>query len=538
MGSGTVVGLAGCTGNEGDATEEPGQQTEAETTPTGEDFSKYGGHGRVSGNRVMNNVNPYRIDVMDERAFLGMMYSTLTYLDYDIQPQPDLALEWSSSDDLRSWTFDLRDDATFHHDGSTVTAPDVKASLDTLYDPDVGAAGQGMLGTITEVEAPDDTTVIINTKDPTPDLPLFVSKKWGAVLPKDILESKPIDHFNRNEYGSGPYKLESFEQGSQAALSRFEDYHLEEDGDQLPYMDQITWFQLPEFSTEMNRFTEGDTDWVWQTAASQVARLEAMDGITPYSKPSGTNLWLVMRHDTEPFDDVRVRKAFSYAVNRERMLDNVLQGQGSIGQDSVISPLYRFYKDIDNRTRDVERAKQLLADAGYPDGFHLKEDFGITFFSASSPRERLNMAISIQQDLKDIGVTASLEQTTYDRYIGEVWRSAPLYAGFYGMRFSEDDWMNLVIHSDATWSDENMWRNEEADRLIEDARRTNDPEERQRLYGQVQQLMHDEVVYVVPVYLNMIGAKWNYVNNYETHPMPMKMRSERAWLGQEAPTRQ
>ncbi|ELZ24629.1 ABC-type transport system periplasmic substrate-binding protein [Haloterrigena salina JCM 13891] len=446
------------------------------------------------------------------------MYSQLSRINYNMEREDDLATEWEAQDDeLTEWSVEIRDDAVFHHNEKTVTAEDVATTYNTIIEGE--HPGAGTLGGIENAEVIDEYTVGFNLTRSNPDFPKYQSLAWASIVPKDIIEND-FESLQTEEYGSGPYILDSFSNQDEIIMRQNPDFYLtDEEGNTLPYADELTLSHVPDSGTEVTRLQNRESDIIHRTDPSQFDRLESIDHVEPQRATAGNFIAFVMNNEHEPWNDNRVRRAMKLAVNREEFVQSVLQGYGRIGQDSVLAPMFPYHTDLPNRSQDLERARELLAEAGYEDGFHLTEDFDITFYTPSEPAEQRNSAVLFQEQFSQIGVEMDLEQVSYDYFNTEIWGESPTYAVHYGTYLNEDHLLSNLIWSDGDWWSENSWENEEKDQLIEEARRTTDEEERGEMYERVQELMYEEGPYVIPFHMENLGANAEQVDGWERHSM-------------------
>jgi peptide/nickel transport system substrate-binding protein len=508
--------------------DEEGTPTPTEANP---ENARFGGHLITSVSRKPNTLNPVQHVNGAEYQVTGWLYSNLTRVNTDLEVEPDLATDWEANDDASEWTFELRDDATFHHNGEQVAAPDVKATLETIQDPDVGSPGKGAIGPIDSVEVVDDTTARLVLSGPFADIPKKMAKQHVRILPADVANNR-LDEAASNDFGSGPFQLEEFEVGDHITVSAYDDYHFtDEEGNPLPYVDQVTQRVFPETTAEISAMGNGNVDIMWETPPSQLERLKSTDGINALRTAGGAFANIVMRSDQPPFDDNRVRKAFKLAVDKQAMLEGAQNGVGVIGQDTPISPAYEFYTDLPTRERNLDRAQELLNEAGYGDGMEME------LFAANQPEVRVNSAVLLKEQLAPLNVNVEIQQVSYDNYLSNVWTQAPFYVGFYGLRFTEDGILFLLLHSEGSWN-EAHWSDDEFDQKLEDARRTADPDERAQLYADAQRILWERGPYLVPFFQDELAASRDYVENYQLDPTGFFVPVEDTWLGDGAPNRE
>lgn len=546
VGAGTVASAAGCTGNNGNGSgneNDGGGESDAsdDRDASSEIQSSENGHLRVGQDRTVSTISPVMMgSKFTERWAVKLFYSTLTRLDENLELYGDLATDWSANDNVDQWTFTIRDDATFHHNGETVTASDVAATFNTVYNDEVGSPGAGTMGDIDTVEAVDETTVRFQLSSPNADLPKLVAKGWGAIVPEEIVtDEQRRQDLGTQEFGSGPFELEEFEAGNHVTGVAYDDYYGEDDdGNSRPYVDRVTARTIPEGSSLVRALNNNEIDIIWEPPTDQWSSLQDSDGVETQRVPAGNIVNFIMDVSVEPWNDERVREAVKLAIDREAIIENVLGGLGESAQDTPISPSYEFFHDVEGRPpeRDVERAQELLAEAGYPNGFDLGDDFDLTFYTANSPPERPDTAVMIQGQLQEIGITFDIEQVSYDRYINDVWTKAPCYMGMYGMRISGANFMKLLLHSEGGWNGESHFSNQEFDDAIDTANASTDEQQRAEAMATAQEIVAKQGPYAIPYYDDQIGASNAYVEQYNVSPLTYLFYADEIALSADAPT--
>lgn len=507
--------LAGCAGDD-----DSGDDADDDTTGTGDDdppagVEVHGGTLNISVGRNPDTVNPIVQGNLPEYMFTSWTYSNLVISDADLEIQPQLATDWESNEDATQWTFNLTPDATFHHDGSQVTAMDVAASFRKGQDPDVGSIVEGQFGEVDSFEAVDETTFRINLEEPFPSVPELVATPQFRVLPEEIIEDdERFSETASQEYGSGPFVQEEFEPGNRVVVSRYDDYfETDENGNELPYLDEIVMEIFPDESAQLSALETGDLDINPEIPASSWPRVEGMD-VEPHARTSAEWVNVVMRTDREPFDDNRVRKAFRVAVDRESMMEGAIDGLGTVTQDNVVPPTWPQYTELPELGPDRDQARELLAEAGYEDGLDLSE-FGedMILQAADSPDLRLDVALQLQEQLSEVGIEFEVEQISYDRFLNNVWTQAPFYIGFYVTRPIPVATYTSLFTSDASW-EETAWSNEDFDEAVRDAQTATSPEEAEEAYARAQEIMHEHSPTIIPFFMDSLGANQHHVNGY------------------------
>jgi peptide/nickel transport system substrate-binding protein len=512
--------MAGCAGGDSD---------DPNATPA----TKQGGNLTIGLNVLPTDLNPITMTGGSEYTSTGWMYSNLTVVDPDLNLHPDLATDWEPNDPSNptAWTFYLREDATFNHNNEPVTATDVKATFDTIADPDVGAPAKGTLGPIESVEAVDDYTVRFNLESVYGDIPKKMAKVQSRIVAEDALDN--LEDLSREPAGSGPFTLENFESGQEVVFTASDDYYkTTENGDQLPYLDQVTIEAYPEASSRVTALRNGEIDIMYQVPAAQFERVNSISDVEATEIPGGYVFPIAMDTETEPFDDLRVRQAIKYAVDKEALLSVAQQGRGTVVQNTPIGPPYEYYADLDHmfgRTAEIEKANELLDEAGYGDGIEL--DFPLWVMpDIAAPMGP--QAVALQEQLSKIGIEFEVRNLSVDRFISEVFLEEAFYTEYFGQRMTEDGILYLLLHSDGAWSDETSFNNDEFDTALENAMATVDKEEKAEYYTKCQRLVQEKGGYICAFFQNRLGATQNYVENYEFEPTTFRSYVEDVYVNE------
>jgi len=483
-----------------------------------------GGTLRVSVDQGPDVLNPLLHRVNPEYLMGELLYSGLTRLSRDMTAEPDLAESWSASDDLTTWTFTLRPGVVFH-DGSPLTAEDVVATFTAILDEATGSPARRNVGPIETVTATDDLTVVFQLSGPYADLPIAVAYTDAKIVPAAVL-ADDIGRLNQEVIGTGPFRLVSYEPERLVVVERNPEYFLEG----RPYLDRVEIVIYPDSTAESSAIIAGDTDLMVRTAPTDYERISGSGGVVGMRIPSGQFLNVIMRCDQPPFDDARVRRALSLAVDREALIAFVAEGYGTEGQDTPISPAYRYYTDVGDRQMNIDEARGLLAEAGHPDGLDL------TLVASDRPGTRTQLGVAMREMAAPAGFNIEVQTMPHSTYLDQVWLQGQFYVGFYNMQPTPDGIFSLLYTSESPWN-ETRWNNAEFDRLVTEGRETADDARRAEIYAEAQQLMHDEVPTVIPVFFDQLAARRDYVENYEIHPRGAIFRLDEVWLGEGAPDR-
>ena len=483
-----------------------------------------GGVLRMSVDQAAGVLNPLLTRVNPEYLVAELLYSGLTRLAPDMSAAPDLAESWSASPDVKEWTFRLRQGLRFH-DGSPCTAKDVAATFKAILDPKTASPARTNVGPMGEVVAMDDRNVAFRLTTPYADLPVALAYTNAKIVPAAVASGDPAQ-LSKTANGTGPFKLVSYEPARQIVVARNENYY----DSARPYLDRVEIVVYPDPTAEASALIAGDTDLIANTPPTEFPRFADAPGVAPLRTASGQFLNVNMGCDQKPFGDIRVRQALALTVDRKAMVDFCAQGYGTPGNDVPLNAAYHFFKQVPDKKPDVAKAKQLLADAGFPNGIDLK------LIASDTPSTRTSMGVALREMAKAAGFRIDVETMPHATYLEQVWKKGPFYVGFYNMQASADAIFALLYTSNAAWN-ETRWNNAEFDKYVNEARGTTDEAKRRELYGQAQALMHEQVPSVIPVFFDLLAAKRNYVQGYQLHPRGAVFRLDFAWLAPDAPKR-
>lgn len=490
----------------------------AQTTP------RRGGALRISVDQAVGVLNPLLTRVNPEYLVAELLYSALTRLAPDMSAAPDLAQSWSANPGLTEWTFKLRPGVRFH-DGTPCTANDVVATFKAILDAKTASPARPNVGPIADVTASDDLSVVFHLSGAYADLPIALAYTNAKIIPAPIA-SGGLDQLARKAVGTGPFKLQEYEPDRRVLVVRNEQYF----DAPRPYLDRVEVLVYPDPTAETSALLSGDTDLMSTTPGAQFGRLNGASGIVPLRTPSGQFLNVNMRCDQKPWSDARVRQALALTVDRDAMVGFVAEGFGTPGNDTPVNAAYRFFKDMPFRKPDPARAKQLLAEAGYPNGIDA------TLVASDRPGTRTQLGVAMREMAKPAGFRIDVQTMPHATYLDQVWKKGAFYVGFYNMQATQDAIYSLLYTSNSAWN-ETHWNNAEFDKVVAEARITTDDAKRAALYGQAQTLMHEQIPSVVPVFFDLLAGRRQWVEGYVLHPRAAVFRLDQVWLNANAPRR-
>ena len=476
-----------------------------------------GGTLKISHSTRIATLNPLSLSGPAEYPVIDMAYSGLTRIGPDSQPMPDLAKSWEGSPDATEFTFRLHEGVTFH-DGTPATSSDVVATYEAILNPDIPSSALSVLNMIDSVEAVDDLTVKFTLSSPFADFPTSTAHANARIISEEAL-SGDLTKLDTVVNGTGPFKMESYDSARITRLVRNENYFSEG----KPYLDAVEMHLFPDLAAETTNFLSGDIDVMLLVQQADYARISSTPGINALRVPSGRYVNVVMRFDQPPFDNLKVREALAYAIDRQLLVDLVLEGLGRPGHDNILSPEFKFRIDTPEKNYDPAKAKALLAEAGYPDGISLD------LVASNRPAIRAQVAIAIKQMALPAGFDIKVETMPHDTYIANVWKKGNFYMAYWGMQPTEDATFNLLLTSNASYEDTG-WMNAKFDELVNAGRSTTIEAERAAAYSQAQELMLKELPYIIPFYEDVLTASKDHVKGYSINPINRYFYLENVWL--------
>lgn len=466
---------------------------------------------RIATLNVLTNSGPAEYPVMD------MVYSGLTRIGLGNTVLADLAESWDANEDATEFVFNLRPGVTFH-DGTPLTSADVVATFEAILDPDVPASAGATLGMVDSVEALDDLRVKFTLNAPYADLPTATAHANARILSVAAVTGDHAE-LDTQVNGTGPFILEDYDSARIVRLVRNPNYY---DPDK-PYLDAVEMHLFPDLAAETANFLSGDVDVMLTVQQADYARIAETPGVEALRVPSGRYVNVVMRQDQPPFDDVRVRRALAMSIDRELIVELVLEGLGRPAYDNILSPEFRYAIDTPEVPYDPEAARALLAEAGYPDGIDL------TLVASNRPAIRGQVAIAIKQMALASGFNIDVESMPHDTYLSNVWMQGNFYMGYWGMQPTEDATFNLLLTSDASYAD-TAWNNAEFDEAVAAGRSTVDEEERLAAYRTAQELILRDLPYLVPFFEDALTASRDDVEDWTINPINRYFYLENVWL--------
>ena len=550
----TVAFAIGCTGTV--VTEEPQQSSDQTATQAPETTGEQPAQSTAPAaeqddtivyamwNSPSGVLNPLLVDDEYDGAILKFTFDTLLKYDKELNLVPNMAESYEMSDDQLTLVFKLRQNIKWH-DGEPVTAADVAFTFNSMADPNYtgprygdveglkGAAAyhNGEADHIEGITVVDDYTIKFEFERPyAPGLSKIGADR--AIIPEHIWSKVPIGEWaNQTELmnkpiGCGPYVLDTFVPGQYVELHAFEDYY-----NGVAKTPKII-FKVSNQDTVIAELTNGEID------IADISSLKSQDiqtlqdnGINITSYTGVTSQYMGFNLREEIFQDKRVRQAITYAIDRKLMVEKLLEGRATI-IDAPLLPSSWAYPEagvLNDYAYDLDKAKALLAEAGWEDRNNdgivenaAGEPFKVTLKYPIGNKIREQSAPIIQANLKQIGIDVELEIMEFAALLDEVMANHEFDMYLMGSSLDTDPDPKPIWHSDAA-SDEkgnSGWniigfRNAEADKLMEDALKTTNVEERKALYKDFCILVNEEAAEVLLYAPQVIKAYSSKLHNYD-----------------------
>ena len=416
--------------------------------------------------------------------------------------KPLLAESWEISEDGLTYTFNLRQGVTFH-DGTPFTSDAVKFAFDRILDPEHPYYDTGPFpfasfyyGAIDETQVVDEYTVRMQLKQPYAPLLNTLAVACGFIPSPEAVKTYGKD-YNQNPVGTGPFRFVSWEHNQRVTLAGNPDYF-----EGAPRLQNLVFRPIVEEQTRLTELLSGGVNFIVDVPPDNIAQIKEDPTFQFVEQPGPHIWWVTINTQMKPLDDVRVRQALNYAVNKEAIVTQILKNTGSVAH-TVVPPAieWAYNPDAKSYPYDPEKAKQLLAEAGYPDGF--ETTFWVTE-SGSGMQSPKTMAEAIQADLQAVGVKTNIEVAEWGAYLS-------LYNGGMGDKagLAEMSWMFdtgdphtvLPLNFSADGYPPNGFNtgryiNLEVDELLKQAAVSLDREERGRLYKEVQMITSEEAPWI------------------------------------------
>lgn len=477
---------------------------------------RHGGTLRFGAIGDVDDLDPHTTGSVSAWLVLENIYERLLMVDANLELQPRLAKEYTISEDGLQYDFYLQEGVKFHN-GRELTADDVKASFERIRDPDVPAVAKGSLSVLESIDVVDDYHVRLTLKQPLASILYVLARLETAILPIEEVErqggklTEPV--------GTGPFAFEEHVKDQRLVLVRNPDYWQEG----LPYLDRVEYIPVPDDNVRLVNLMTGELDVIQNVPPADAPSVEQHPNIDLVTEIGTFWPHVSMNTQTEPFDDVRVRQAVHLAIDQEEVLELGNWGRGIVSQ-SPIPPTSPFHAEVEGWDHDPERAKELLAEAGYPDGFETT--------MRAVRGSNVDLAEIIQAQLAEVGITVNIQVDEQPTWFAEVFNNRDYEMSVIAHVSKIDPDLSLY---DILYTDEaknyTRYSNKQLDELLDTGRSTTDPAKRQEIYNEAQELVVAESGYVVLFLQELLFGVGGQVEGFNLLPTG-DIRWTNTWLNQ------
>lgn len=450
-------------------------------------------------------LDPHRASDAASMHLIENLYSTLfRYARAYGDIEPDLVESYDVSADRLTYTFRLRRDATFHS-GRSVAAEDVLYSMRRIRDLEVRAAH---LAAVQEIRAVDDATVVMRLSEPSTPLLTYLAHPMNAIVDREVVEANG-GKLDRADAGSGPFRLVEWRKQQHLILAGHDGYH----AGKQPRLARVVFVPMPDPTARTTALRNAEIDLILDTSPKDARVLQGAEGVTVASVPGTFWEYVGLNTSRPPLDDVRVRQAIAWAVDRHALNRVVKFGGATVLDGGHLPPGHWAHADFAAYPEpDVERARWLLRAAGLAGGFSLVCKVGSAFPYQVAAGQML------KQQLRNIGIEVQLiaqESGVFFEALGNKDFDLTV-VGWVGF-VDPDEWMYDLFHSTGKWNQQ-AYANPRVDALLEEGRRTADRAERQRIYSDAQRIVADEAPMVFLYVNDQSSAFRDDVAGFVVHP--------------------
>ena len=444
-------------------------------------------------NTDVQSLDPQIQNDTTSEQVVKMLYNTLLKFEDDGTVVGDLAESWSVSEDKLTWTFNLKQGVKFHN-GKELTSADVKATFDRALNAEAGGLRTTeIIKMFTAVEAPDPYTVTITTDGPYGPMESLMCNMSLGIMDADYIEQYGLDLGTsvEGENGTGPFKVVSWERDQEIVVERFDDYF-----GTPAKLKTVVYTVIPEAASRVIALETGEVDVIDKPTNEDLERLEAdTENFTVLRKPTISQRLFRFGCNDPIISNTKVRQAIVYAIDRQAIIDALFTGS-AYPSTAPLAPVTFGYSDLGEIEQDLELAKSLLAEAGYPDGFDTK------IVTTERYQNGIELAEIISQQLAEIGINAEIE----------VWEWSALSASWNGITADEFDQPIFIMGAGPSMRDADgglrglyttsetglndrtygFYSNAEVDALIEQGMQETDQQKRVEIYKEAMEILYRE----------------------------------------------
>ncbi len=455
----------------------------------------------ASGGESTNNLDPAVTASITPLLNLRHLFDPLVEVAPDGTLDPRLAETIEASSDAKTWSFKIRKGVQFH-DGKDLTPDDVLQTMQRHSDENSQSGALGIMRGITNMKV-DGDNFIVELDVGNADLPYLLADYHLMIQPGGGMENPG------SGIGTGPYTLEVDEPGVRHGFTRNENYW---DSENRGFTDYNEVLVLNDATARTAALQSGQVNMINRVDPKVAALLARAPNLSVKSVAGRGHYVFIAHIDTAPFDNNDLRLALKYAIDREDMVEKILRGYGTIGNDFPINASYPLFEDtIPQREFSIEKAREHYEKSGHDGSPIILRVADVAFPGA------IDAASLYQETAKAAGIPIELEREPNDGYWSEVWNKQPFSASYWGGRPVQDQMYSTAYLSTADWND-TRWKRPEFDEMLIEARSELDEAKRTEIYTKMAQMLHDEGGVILPMFNDFVDGVANNVGGWIEDP--------------------
>ena len=470
---------------------------------------------RVSVVSEATSLDPITTNNIPSRLIFMQIHDALVMYDEELNLVPALASSWEISEDGTQYVFTMRNGVSFHN-GDPVTAHDVVYAFEQSQNPALQGQWLGILGGVESIVADGDDTVVLTLE--APDSSFLDQIVYLGIPNSRVHQEIGADAYAINPVGTGPFKFVSWARNDKLVLAANEDYWVA-----TPNLAGVEFRAIPERSVAALELEAGASHIAQQLSSDDLIRLENHGSITIGSTPTLSYYYVALNNETGPFADKLVRQALLYAIPMDQFIDTIFQGVGAIRAYTSLAPTNQAYDEsfvADFPEYNPERAKELLAEAGYPNGF-------ATTLYTPTDSNRKQLGELVQVALSQVGIKVDLRAVEFGTMLPLTYSGdAPMWILGWTNGVDPNNYLYEMFHSDpAAWAEDGTtfntprYNNPEVDAQLEEARIITDMAERVEIYKDVARTIFlEDAVHVAGYHQTSTLAYLNSVHDVVVDP--------------------
>lgn len=449
-------------------------------------------------------LDPHGTNDQPSSRVAKQIYNTLVYATEEMEIVSALAKEWEKIDDL-TWEFNLVEGVKFHN-GEELKASDVKFTFERMLEsPNVGH----ILGPVSEIKVVDDYTVQIITSEPFAPILAHLAHSASSILNEKAVTDGGAD-YGQQPVGTGPFKLVDWKTGDKITLERNDDYF-----QGAPKIKTVIFRNMPEGTSRTIGLETGEVDLAYDVEPVDKKLIQETDGLELIEGPSLSSAYLGFNTKKAPFDNLKVRQAINYAINVQDIIDVVLEGSGVVAKSPLTEGIFGANLDLAGYEYNVEKAKELLKEAGFENGFET------SIWTNDNP-VRGKIAEMVQAQLKEVGINAKIDTVEWGAYLertaagehdmfilGWVTVTGDADYGLYALYHSTQ-------HGDA--GNRTFYTNPEVDKLLDLGKTEPDQAKREEAYKKAQELIVADAPQLFLYFQTQTTGANSLIKGFKQHP--------------------